>query len=194
MAERNTRTPSARIGTEVMEAALDLLGEEGPDRFTVRSIAARAGVAPMALYNHFDGKNGVLEAIWIDGFEQLRECVSLRQGSPLDDLYQVGLAYRQFALAHRAHYTVMFMHRFVGFEPSPGASHAAAGAFQALVNQVERAQLAGHFLERRAGDLAQMLWAACHGYVSLEILDVNFAQDADAAYDGLIGGLLRGLK
>ncbi|MFI5036146.1 MAG: TetR/AcrR family transcriptional regulator [Acidimicrobiales bacterium] len=100
---------------------------------------AQAGVAPRAFYNHFDGNNGLLESIWTDGFEQLRECVILRRAGPLDDLREVGLAYRRFALARRAHYTVMFMHRFVGSEPSLGASHAAARAFEALVNQVERA-------------------------------------------------------
>lgn len=194
MIERQPRTPSLRIGTDVLEAALALLGEEGPDHFTVRAIAARAGVAPMALYNHFDGKNGVLEAIWIDGFEQLRECISRRRGLPLDDLHDVGFAYREFALAHRAHYTVMFMHRFVGFEPSLEASHAAAQGFGALVNQVERAQRDGLFRTKRAGDVAQMLWSTCHGYVSLEILGINFAIDVDATYVALIDGLLRGLK
>jgi AcrR family transcriptional regulator len=194
MIERKTRTPSVRIGADVLDAALTLLGEEGPDHFTVRAIAARAEVAPMALYNHFDGKNGVLEAIWIDGFEQLRDCIGVGRGLPLDDLHQVGIDYRQFALAHRAHYTVMFMHRFVGFEPSLEASHAAARAFGALVNQVERAKDAGHFLHLRASDAAQMLWATSHGYVSLEILDVNFAHNAKATYEDLISGLLRGLK
>jgi AcrR family transcriptional regulator len=194
MSERQTRTPSLQINDGVLVAALALLGEEGPDHFTVRAIAARAGVAPMALYNHFDGKNGVLEAIWIDGFEKLRDCISPQRRSPLEDLHDVGLAYRRFALEHRAHYTVMFMHRFVGFEPSLEASHTAAGAFEALVNQVERSQAAGHFRSSRAGDVAQMLWATCHGYVSLEILDINFAHRADATYEALIDGLLRGLK
>ncbi len=194
MNEGLTRTPSARIGAEVFDAALGLLGESGPDQFTVRGVAARAGVAPMALYNHFDGKNGVLEAIWIDGFEKLRDCVSLHRGRPLDDLFAVGQAYRAFALAHRAHYTVMFMHRFAGFEPSLEASHAAARAFEALVNQVERAQVEGHFTGAAPGDVAQMLWSTCHGFVSLEILDVNFANRRDDTYAAMIAGLLRGLQ
>ncbi len=194
MSERPLRTPSARIGTEVLDAALGLLGESGPDHFTVRGIAARAGVAPMALYNHFDGKNGVLEAIWVDGFEQLRDCISLHRGRALDDLLDVGVAYRTFALSHQAHYTVMFMHRFSGYEPSFEASHAAARAFEALVNQVERAQVDGHFAGARPGDVAQMLWSTCHGYVSLEILDENFAHRPDDTYTRLITGLLRGLQ
>lgn len=176
-----------------MTAALELLDAEGPDHFTVRAIAKCAGVAPMALYNHFDGKNGVLDAIWLEGFSRLREVVARVAGDPLDDLHDVGINYRSFALSHRAHYTVMFMHRFVGFEPSAEGVVAAARAFGALVEQVDRAQRAGYFAGRAASDVAQMLWSTSHGYVSLEILGVNFADDVDATYAELTGGLLRGL-
>lgn len=191
--DRQPRTPSARIAPDVLDAALVLLDTEGPDFFTVRAIAARAGVAPMALYNHFDGKNGVLEAIWTEGFELLAECVGRQRGEPLDDLRAAGLAYREFALSHRAHYTVMFIHRFTGFEPSPEAAHVAARAFGAIVAHVERAQRQGLFEARRAPDVAQMLWSACHGYSSLDLLNVNFAHDADDAFATLVDALVRGL-
>ncbi|MFI5036147.1 MAG: hypothetical protein ACHQFZ_08085 [Acidimicrobiales bacterium] len=42
--------------------------------------------------------------------------------------------------------------------------------------------------------MAQVLWSTCHGFVSLEILDVNFAHGADETYAALIEGLLRGLE
>lgn len=193
MIEHATRTPSARIGGDVLAAALELLDTEGPDHFTVRAIAKCAGVAPMALYNHFDGKNGVLEAIWLEGFSRLRDVVARAGGDPMDDLRDVGINYRAFALSNRPHYTVMFMHRFVGFEPSAEGVVAAARAFGALVEQVDRAQRAGHFAGRDASDVAQMLWSTSHGFVSLEILGVNFAEDPDATYAELVAGLLRGL-
>jgi AcrR family transcriptional regulator len=52
---QKTRTPSLQIGPVVLRAALAILDEDGPDGFTVRAIAERAGVAPMAIYNHFEG-------------------------------------------------------------------------------------------------------------------------------------------
>ena len=148
----------------------------------------------MALYNHFDGKNGVLDAIWLEGFEGLREVVARTAGDPLDDLRDVGLNYRGFALSHRAHYTVMFMHRFVGFEPSLEGSQAAAQRLRAPWSTRSSAPSApGTSRDAARRDVAQMLWANCHGYVSLEILGVNFAQDADATFAELVAGLLRGL-
>jgi AcrR family transcriptional regulator len=188
------RTPSGEIESDVIEAGLDILDESGPEGFTVRAIAARAGVAPMAIYNHFDGKNGVIETIWSDGFEQLRLSLGVAGADPHEDLLAAGLAYRSFALEHRAHYTVMFMHRFVGFEPSPAASQVAAQAFQELVNHVERCQGVGLFAGYGATSVAQMLWSACHGYVSLEILNINFATDPDATFESLLRALQSGLE
>ena len=80
---KSTRTPSTRIGPGVLRAAVDILDAEGPDGFTVRAIAERAGVAPMAIYNHFEGLNGVLEVLYTQGFETLHEAIAVRSGDPL---------------------------------------------------------------------------------------------------------------
>ena len=116
--ERTTRTPSNQIGPDVLRAALAILDGEGPDGFTVRAIAQRAGVAPMAIYNHFDGVNGVLEALWIEGFDTLRRAITFESRDAEADLVSAGRGYRKFALENHGLYTVMFMHRFRNFEPS----------------------------------------------------------------------------
>lgn len=196
MVPRLLRTPSRRINDEVVGAALELLQLEGPDGFTVRAIAKRANVAPMAIYNHFQGKNGLLEAIWIEGFVIMRDLLDAKPDSPLNPaqaLLESGLAYRRFALDHRAHYTVMFLHHFENFVPSVEATQVAAQAFQILFGHIERCQEVGLFPDYAAADVAQMLWSACHGYVALEIVSVTFAGDNDATFKNLLNGLLRGL-
>lgn len=171
--------PSSKIESEVLLGALAILDEEGPDGFTVRAVAQRARVAPMALYNHFDGVNGVLEALWTQGFATLRDVLSVYDHAPMDDLFNAGIAYRTFALENRGLYTVMFMHRFRNFHPSLAAAHVATQTFHALVSQVERCQATGRFSKERASDAAQILWSACHGYVALELLGINLAADRD---------------
>ena len=64
-----------------MEAALlasaaEILETEGPDGLSVRRIAAAAHVAPMGVYNHFDSKYGIVEALFIQGFERLGEAMA----------------------------------------------------------------------------------------------------------------------
>jgi len=192
--ERTTRTPSNQIGPDVLRAARAILDTEGPDGFTVRAIAQRAGVAPMAIYNHFEGMNGVLEALWIDGFDTLRRAITFESASAEDDLIRAGRGYRKFALENQGLYTVMFMHRFRNFEPSLEASQIAAQTYETLVTSVERCQTLGLFDHSQASDVAQVIWSACHGYVSLELRGINFAVDRDATFDLLLATLQNGLR
>ncbi|HWD95770.1 MAG TPA: TetR/AcrR family transcriptional regulator [Acidimicrobiales bacterium] len=179
---KSTRTPSVEITPGVLRAGIQILDTEGPDGFTVRALAVRAGVAPMAIYNHFDGLNGVLEALFTQGFSTLHEAVDIRTDNPLADFMSAGLAYRSFALENPGLYTIMFLHRFRNFEPSPAALYAAAMAHQALVAHVERCQESGLFPGVSPNDAAQVIWSACHGYVSLELIGINFSVKRDETY------------
>lgn len=192
--EKATRTPSKMIGPEVLSAALDILNHEGLDGFTVRAIAQRANVAPMAIYNHFEGLNGVLETLWIEGFEIFTEAITFHTGDASDDLYNAALGYRTFALEHRGLYTVMFMQRFRNFHPSSHAIEIAAKSFETLVSGVKRCQETGWFKDARAIDAAQVIWSACHGYVSLELLGVNFATDPEETFQLLLATLREGFR
>ncbi len=194
MATSPTRTPSKLIAAEVRRAALAILDDEGPDGFTVRAIAKRAQVAPMAIYNHFNGVNGVLESLWVEGFEALREAITFHSGDALFDLVNAGRGYRAFALGNRGLYTVMFMHRFRNFCPTVEAEHVAAQTYQTLVINVERCQQLGYFSKTRASDGAQVVWSACHGYVALELLDINFASNRDETFERLLAALRDGFR
>lgn len=182
------------IGPEVLGAALEILNDEGPDGFTVRAIAQRANVAPMAIYNHFEGLNGVLETLWIEGFEIFNRALTFHTDNPNEDLYNAALGYRRFALEHRGLYTVMFMRRFRNFHPSTNAIEVAYQSFETLVNSVERCQRVEWFKGIRAIDAAQVIWSACHGYVSLELLGVNFAADPDETYRLLLETIRDGFR
>ena len=48
-----------------------LIGEVGPQAFTIREVARRAGVSHNAPYRHFRDKDELLEAIAADGFARL---------------------------------------------------------------------------------------------------------------------------
>jgi AcrR family transcriptional regulator len=189
---RPQRTPSQEILPGVIAAAIALIGEEGPEGLTVRALARRAGVAPMSIYNHFDGKDGVLDAIIIEGFRLLASFTDTTLSGPRENLVAGAAAYRDFALQYRAHYTTMFLHQFIGYDPSPRAMYEAAKGFEILAGQVQRCQEEGRFLGRSCPDVAQQLWAAVHGYVSLEILGINFASDRAAVFDDFIQSLING--
>jgi AcrR family transcriptional regulator len=191
-----TRTPSAGMEDALLASAADILESEGPDGLSVRRIAAAAGVAPMGVYNHFESKFGIVEALFIQGFELLgAEMQAMAQiADPFEALLEGARRYRALALAHPMAYQVMFLRAVPGFQPSIGALGQCTGTFDSLVAAVERAMRAGVITDGEPTETAQLIWATIHGWVSLELLGIGFVEDQDAGYDHLCGALLRGLR
>ncbi|MFJ4652424.1 TetR/AcrR family transcriptional regulator [Nocardia sp. NPDC088792] len=48
---------------EIVTAAMDIAGEEGSDAVSMRRVAARLGIGPMALYTHIDSKDDLIDLI-----------------------------------------------------------------------------------------------------------------------------------
>src|ERR1700689_2340732 len=74
-AGRRSRTPSANVERELVAAAEAVLVRDGPGGLTVRAVAAEAGIAPMGVYNRLGGKDGLVDALLIMGFDRLRASV-----------------------------------------------------------------------------------------------------------------------
>jgi len=180
----------------LLDAAADILAAEGPDGLSVRRIAAAAGVAPMGVYNHFESKFGIIEALFIRGFGRLGEAMDSISAisDPYEALREGGRRYRALALAHPMEYQVMFLRAIPGFDPSDKALEVAASAFNSLVAAVERAIAAGILAEAPPTETAQLIWANIHGWVSLELLGIGFVEDLAAGYDQSCLTMLRGLR
>jgi AcrR family transcriptional regulator len=90
----------------LVRAAVLTIEEAGLAALTLRSVARRAGVTHTAAAYHFGDKAGLLTAIAIEGYGRLGDALDAarRDGSFLD----VGVAYVEFAVDHRAYFEVMF--------------------------------------------------------------------------------------
>lgn len=194
MSAGRRRTPSGDVARAILDAAERLLVEQGPGALTVRSIADAAGVAPMSVYNHFEGKQGVLDALMVRGFDGLTGAVSVADtGDPIEDLMVAGRRYREFAREHPAHYELMFLGAVPDYEPSALALEHAWASFEQLRVLVQRAMSAGVLDRADATDVAQQIWTTCHGAAALELRGIGFVDDALAHQDELSRSLLRGL-
>lgn len=191
-----TRTPSAGMEAALLDAAADILETEGPDALSVRRIAAAAGVAPMGVYNHFQSKAGIIEALFIQGFERLSEALQAVADvqDPYEALREGGRRYRALALQHPMVYQLMFLRAVPGFEPSDEALVIASGAFANLEAAVQRAMAAGVIEQGDPTETAQLIWSSIHGWVSLELMGMGFVEDQDAGYDRVCSTMLDGLS
>src|SRR5882757_9305994 len=127
---RRGRTPSADIERELVAAAEAVLVRDGPGGLTVRAVAAEAGIAPMGVYNRLGGKDGLVDALLIRGFDRLRASISAGdEPDMLERLRACGGRYRQFALANPHFYAIMFEDAIPHEHDSAEVAEHAAATF-----------------------------------------------------------------
>jgi AcrR family transcriptional regulator len=169
--ERAQRQGQEALRRALLDAASGLLLEEGPGALTMRRVAGAVGCSTTVLYTMFGGKEGLADALYREGFERLRRRLEAVDGAsgPQARLGALAHAYRDSALAERGYYGVMFQQAVPGFRPSPGSLAVAGASLEVLTRAVGAAMAAGVL---RPGDpraVAEVLWAAVHGAVSLEL-------------------------
>ena len=191
---RRSRTPSADVERDLIAAAEAVLVRDGPGAVTVRAVAAEAGIAPMGVYNRFGGKDGLVRALLIIGFDRLRVAIeSAAEPDMLSRLYACGLRYREFALSNPHFYAIMFEDAIPHEHDSPEVGVHAQAAFGALVRMVELAAAAEQIAAPDPTEVAQQIWSAVHGAVALELKDLVLTPDPGATYRAFLGTVLRGL-
>ena len=163
------------VGSMLLKSASDLLATEGPGALTVRRIANAAGVSTMNVYSRFGGKDGVVEHLFIEGFNRLRDGMSsvVDTDDPIADVMACGLSYRRFAIENPTSYSVMFDRVVPDYRPTVEAQLIAGATLEQLADRLERAMTAGALKPADRLSTAALVWATCHGVVSLELKAVG---------------------
>jgi AcrR family transcriptional regulator len=160
------------VKERLVEAAVRLLADSGPEALQARKIAAEAGTSTMAVYTHFGGMAALLDAVASEGFRRLSADLAAVTPTedPVADLLALSLAYRHTAREHPELFAVTFG-RAKGLSlaevVASGDSNEGSTAFGYLLRATERAIEAGRFHGAPFPAAAQ-LWSAVHGYVTLE--------------------------
>lgn len=137
----------------------------------MRKLAAAVGVSTMPVYTLFGDKQGLLRAMYREGFRRLGEQLRAvpRTDDPLADLRQLGAAYRRAALDSRHLYSLMFGRPVPEFSPDGEDRAIAEAAYRPLSEAVARCQRAGLLAGDDPERITLHLWAVAHGMVSLEL-------------------------
>ena len=176
--------PEEDLTRRLVDEAGRLLLEHGVGGLSLRKLATAVGTSTMSVYTRFGGKQQLLEAMYRQGFDRLGATLTAARtgGDPLDDLAELGQAYRRAALASPTLYSLMFGPPIPGFRPSPENAAAARATYQPLVDAVRRC-VDAELLTGNPEQMALHLWAVVHGMVSLELagrlpLDPSTTQQA----------------
>lgn len=154
---------------KILIAASELFAESGANALSVRAISKRAGLSTIGIYNHFKGKQGILDALYIEGFQLVIQTteVDLDDLSPRDAVLKGLSNYIDLAAKHRGHYELIFGRGDPSYTPSSAAIAVGEEAFNRLTHLVSLT-LPKHMSGRDRREAALQLWALAHGYVSLQ--------------------------
>jgi AcrR family transcriptional regulator len=188
MARPIVHTDSLR--QELLAVTAELVDRDGPARVTLRDVAAAARTSTSAVYSLFGGKSQLLTAVVDGGFRSFHDSQAAAAEGGLQGL---GVAYRAWALEHRALYRLMFggaLAAYVDCQPTPDV---AADAMVPLIDAVAGAQAAGRLLPAPAEMVAVAIWGQVHGLVSLELAEVGPPEaDWAAVYSAALDAVARG--
>jgi AcrR family transcriptional regulator len=155
----------------LIEAALDIIQEIGPQGLTIRKVAQRAGVSHAAPYRHFPDKDYLIVAVVKRGFELLdRAMEDARRAAgedPLEQFAAAGEAYLDFALSYPAYYRVMFSGDLLNSRGDEALRHTSTAAFRRMIEDIESCQQLGILREGDPVLQAISIVSTVHGFVSL---------------------------
>lgn len=190
------RRADPRIPIALMEAAARLLAEEGTAAVSTRRLASAVGTSTTAVYTHFGSMTDLVRAMVHEGFARLDRRLEQvgHTADPVEDVIALGYAYRDSALADPHLYAVMFGgSALAGFALTDEDRQHGRYTLEALIDAVRRAIEAGRFRPADARLLAQQLWIALHGLVTLELGGYLVEpHDAAVCFETQLGLLLLG--
>lgn len=155
----------------IVDAALDLLRQRGPQAVTMRRVAQKLGLGAMTLYTYFPGQEGLRRAMIQRGFEMLQRGCEAASTLGTDLGWWGGTRhYLQFALNNPNLYRLMFS---LPTTAADADEQMFRGEFQKFLDKVRQQAvhegMTAHELERQARRDAGRLWIALHGLASLAI-------------------------
>ena len=151
----------------LVQATLRAIAEDGPDGFTLRDVARRAGVSPAAPYRHFQDKDELLAAVAGECAERLAQMVvaAVAEAPPDDPLAQyrqVGVASVEFAVAHPEHFRALHQPGIASRLPEEQQRHLEAWR-EGQRRAIAVAQAAGAIAKLPLDDLLLAAGAIVHG-------------------------------
>jgi len=158
-------TTQARI----FAAARALFDQNGAEGISMRKIADRVGITPMAIYKHFPDKDALLNALMLDGFAAWEaRAAKLEATEPLAWLLAMGEAFLDFALTEPRRYEAAFLLKASAARRYPGDFEAGRSpVVSKMMARVDEAKARGLVADIPTIDITISFTALVQGLVDM---------------------------
>jgi AcrR family transcriptional regulator len=182
--------------TQILDTALSILMEHGVKGITIRNIAKRLHLSPMALYRHYPSKEALLQSMIQTASKELGGYLfqSLQEPSPLSRLLACGMQYLHFAWERQTYYTLLFASwnelALDTYSDHPSGSLSSGLTF--LMDRIQECQ-EHHVITDTENPMVVALhfWSVCHGLATLYRGGGGYQQMSKQAYQDMCGVILQ---
>ncbi len=176
-----------------LDAARRMVVANGPAGLSLREVARQTDYSPAALYEYFDSRDALLEALIHEGFDELKQAFASVSAAllPRERLAALGLAYIEFARQRSETFELLFTHHTTRrkqlSEVQHGDNHYAVfrAAVVAILSEAPARQIDYD---------TYSFWALVHGLAMLQItylkhFDANFTRMEPGIITNFINGI-----
>ncbi|KHT60813.1 TetR family transcriptional regulator [Alteromonas macleodii] len=152
---------------KILDAASALFLKGGTNALSVRAIAKGAGMSTIGIYSHFKGKQGILDALYIEGFELVeREMLAADGNTAAEKVINGCERILSFSEAYTAHYQLIFSSNLKDYTPCDDAAEVSEKVFNTFTT-LTTTLIKKDFSTDDKQSMAMQLWALSHGYITL---------------------------
>ena len=176
---------------QLLQAAKQLIRENGADQFKVSEACKLAGVSIAAPYRHFENRDDLLDHVVMLGLDDMKTDLTnaiakLPRGS-IESLTALGVGYVDFARRESNLFRLMFK---PCDEPERHARLEAHGAqtYGVLLNEVA-SSLDKTAIDEQVLELALPMWTFVHGTAVLLIDDMLNVAEIDIDVEKMVHGV-----
>lgn len=182
----------------ILAVTRNMIADKGYENVTLRAIAREADYSPAGLYEYFESKDDLIEALCEQVNEELVEALNQIPAthSISEKLLEMSLAYVRFGLENRALFRLMgnipSRRRSLDEPAIQGSAYSLIlGLVQALINESRSIGSASYAAE----EITYGLWALMQGMVSLRLsylkdFEADFSQINRRILEKVIQGLM----
>lgn len=168
----------AQTKQEIINIAFELVIEKGADKLSLREVARQAGYkSPAGLYEYFDGKDGIIEAVCFEADHRFRSyLVNIDKSLPAGQyMVEIGMAYIRFARENPEQFLFLFDNQTVAADEADVMEVVSAdtedNAFSLVYHAIERCINEGVISQPEdmsVLDMTYCFWILSHGAATLQ--------------------------
>ncbi len=191
------------IKNNILNEALNIIGAEGFNSLTMRTLAKKSGMSAPNLYNYYSSKDEIYISIIITGFQMLHAELSKaydEHSEPSAKARAAIEAYINFGVQKSAYYDIMFTAATPKYNDYVGTPLEQLSAIEYKLS-MDIAEIASRLATDLLGEGLDSetktrrvieVWSLLHGMVSLHNSNIvgYVAEDVMTVYQGVIGDIL----